>query len=438
MSEGGPGFDRPPVVALLPYQRSVVSAPSRFVWANWSRQVGKSFAFSLRRVLRGLAGGRSQLLLSASERQSRELMAKVRQHCEAIRLMTGLSSRQVRGSRTTRLEVLLPNGARVIGLPANPQTVRGFSGDVFLDEFAMHRDDRSIWGAIFPTILRGDGELDVASTPKGMSNLFYELGRNERFDRSTVTIFEAVRAGLKADVDALRSAMGDEALFRQEFGCEFLDEATALLTYEQISRCEDPSLSPEVDMAALRGSGEPLAVGVDVGRKRDLTVIWVFQRLGDCLVTRGVIEMCGVSFREQAARVREILSLRSVRRCCMDSTGLGMQLAESMVEEFGEHRVEAVTFTGSVKTELAGRLRVMVELCGVRIPAEPEIRNDWHAIRRTIGSGGRVRFEADRGASGHADRFWAAALAVRAAEGLGGAVEYVPGDRLTFARTGVW
>jgi len=425
-------------VELLRYQRSLVASPARFTWANWSRQVGKSFSFSLRRILRGLRRGRSQLLLSASARQSQELMEKVRQHCQALRLATGWSSRYWRGTSMKQFEVTLPNDVRVIGLPANPETVRGFTGDVFLDEFAMHRDDRAIWASIFPTVLRDDGELDVASTPKGMSNLFYELGRNERFARSTVTIFDAVREGLDADIDALRSAMGDEQLFRQEFCCEFLDEATALLTYEQIAGCEDPSLSKALDLSALSKERGELAVGVDVGRKRDLTVIWVLQRAEETLLTQGVIELANAPFREQEARVREILSLASVRRCCMDSTGLGMQLAESIVGAFGEDRVEPVTFTSSVKTGLAGRLRVLVESGQIRIPSEPDIRNDWHSVQRTIGTGGGVRIEADRRSTGHADRFWAAALAVRASESIGGPMEYLSEGRLTFARAGVW
>lgn len=427
-----------PTVDLLGYQRAVVGSRARFVWANWSRQVGKSFAFSLRRILRGMERGRCQLLLSASERQSRELMRKVGQHCRALRLATGWSSRSWRGTSVKELEVTLPGNVRVIGLPANPETVRGFSGDVFLDEFAMHRDDRAIWAAIFPTILRGGGEVDVASTPKGMKNLFYELGRNERFLRTTVTIFDAVRGGLDVDVEALRSAMGDDELFRQEFECEFLDEATAWLTYEQISRCEDPSLPRSLDLAALRKERGELAVGVDVGRKRDLTVMWVLERVGDRLVTRGLVELRNAPFRDQEARLREVLSVRAVRRCCVDSTGLGMQLAESAVEDFGEDRVEPVTFTASTKTELAGRLRILVESGRIRIPSEPEIRNDLHSVQRSIGSGGQVRFEADRGVAGHADRFWSAALAVRAAERSSGPMEYVSDGRLTFARTGVW
>lgn len=427
-----------PVIELLGYQRAAVASPARFMWANWSRQVGKSFAFSLRRVLRGLRRGRSQLLLSASERQSRELMAKVRQHCRALRLACGWSAAAWQDTSAKELEVLLPNNVRILGLPANPETVRGFSGDVFLDEFAMHRDDRAIWAAIFPTILRGDGELDVASTPKGAANLFYELGRNRRFARSTVTIFDAVRDGLDVDVEALRSAMNDDVLFRQEFGCEFLDETSSLLTYEQIARCEDPALSRALDVAALGPESRALAVGVDVGRRRDLTVIWALRREAETLVTVGLLELQGMPFREQEACLRRVLAERCVRRCCVDATGLGMQLAEWAVETFGEHRVEAVTFTPTVKTALAGRMRVLAESGLIRIPLEPEIRNDWHAVHRVIGPGGQVRFEADRNEAGHADRFWAAALAVRAADGMGGPAEYMSEGHLMFARTGVW
>jgi len=66
-----------PAFPLLPYQLRAVQSPARFTWNNWSRQVGKSTAFGLRRVDRGLERKRNQILLSAGERQSRELMLKV-------------------------------------------------------------------------------------------------------------------------------------------------------------------------------------------------------------------------------------------------------------------------------------------------------------------------------------------------------------------------
>ncbi len=137
-----------PVVPLLPYQREDVESEARFRWNCWARQTGKSFTKSLRRVLRGLSRGRTQIFLSAGERQSRELMDKARQHCQALKIATDYYDNRCFGDlRIRQLELALPGGVRVIGLPANPQTARGFTGDVLLDEFAMHAFDRDIWAA---------------------------------------------------------------------------------------------------------------------------------------------------------------------------------------------------------------------------------------------------------------------------------------------------
>ncbi|GMV97376.1 MAG: hypothetical protein AMXMBFR83_17340 [Phycisphaerae bacterium] len=479
-----------PVIPLLAYQRADVESEARYRWCCWSRQTGKSFTKSLRRLLRGMLRRRNQILLSAGERQSRELMLKVRQHCRALNIAASESGPEPfegLGARSLSLE--LPNGVRVIGLPANPQTARGFTGDVLLDEFAMHRDDRAIWAAVFPSVLRGGGELDVASTPKGRDNLFAQLRENERFERSVVTLEEAVAAGLEVDIEAIRQGLHDDELYRQEFLCAFRDEAAAFLTYEQIRRVEEPMLEKEFDLERLGAARGPLYVGMDIGRHRDLTVIWVLEAAEETpvgahpgsdsrrrgwgaddstagtqagrhqeasrapvpqgggarpwtrrvLVTRGVRESRGEPFREQSAALHALLSLRQVRRCCIDAGGMGLPLAEAAVEAFGASRVESVTFTAAVKDDLAGRLRLRVEEGTIRIPVDEAIRNDWHSVRRSVTATGPARYEAAHG-GGHADRFWAACLAVRAA-GKGanaGAIEAIRGAKPRFARVGAW
>jgi len=269
--------------------------------------------------------------------------------------------------------------------------------------------------------------------------VFAELRANARFRHSTVTLPDAVAAGLDVDMDAVREAMGDEQLFRQEFLCEFLDEATAFLTYEQIRACEDEGLRLEQNLGDLGGGRASLCAGVDIGRRRDLTVIWVLAVEGDRLVTRSVMEMRGATFRAQYDALCGLLSVRQVQRVCIDAGGLGMQLAESAVEDFGSWRVEALTFTAPVKTQLAVGLRRMVEERRMRIPVRASIRNDWHSVRRSVGVGGQLRFEVDRQGGDHADRFWAAAMAVRAARAVHrGDAEFLTVRAPRYARRGAW
>jgi phage FluMu gp28-like protein len=380
-------------------------------------------------------------------------MAKARQHCQTLQIATDYyDTRFFKNLSTKQLEIVLPGGVRIIGLPANPQTARGFTGDVLLDEFAMHAFDHEIWAAMFPTLLRGDGELDVASTPKGRGNVFSRLRDNDLFSTSVITLPEAISQGLNADAEETRRAMGDETLYRQEFLCEFIDETTAFLTYDQITACADPTLVLHESVESLNGDGRELFVGVDVGRLRDLTVIWVLARSAgsvrtaspthtgntDVLSTLAIFELGGAPFREQFTLLSELLSLKGVRQCCIDAGGLGMQLAEDLVERFGGHRVEAVTFTASLKSQLACGLRIAIEGQRIRIPNDERIHNDFHSVERSLTESGHFKLSAPRREGSHADRFWAAALSVHAAEVGCGKVECLPTTPLRFARTGTW
>jgi len=427
------------IIPLTAYQRADVESPARFQWDCWARQTGKSFTKSLRRLLRGLARRRTQILLSAGERQSLELMLKVRRHCQALQIASRFHRNLfLEGTRFRRLTIELPGGVRIIGLPANPLTARGFTGDVLLDEFAMHHEDRAIWAAVFPAVLRGDGELDVASTPRGAANMFAALRDNALFRRTVVTLADAMAAGLPADAEALRTAMGDEELFRQEFDCDFLEAGGVFLPAARIAGVEDPTLAVADDPAGLESGADELYGGVDIGRVRDLTVFWVVQRCGGVLVTRMVRCTADEPFRRQREALRALLSLRGLRRCCIDAGGMGMPLAEEAQEAFGPSRVEPVVFTPAVKDELATRLRVRVEEGTIRIPADPAVRADWQSIRRSVATCGPPRYAAG-GAGGNGDRFWAACLAVRAAErGGAGPAEVLCGRGPRFARAGIW
>ena len=100
-----------PIIPLLNYQREDVDSEARFRWNCWARQTGKSFTKSLRRILRGLSRKRTQIFLSAGERQSRELMQKARQHCEALKIANDYYDNLFfRDLSIKQLEIALPGG----------------------------------------------------------------------------------------------------------------------------------------------------------------------------------------------------------------------------------------------------------------------------------------------------------------------------------------
>jgi len=428
---------------LYGYQRRLVEDPARFTWSNFSRQSGKSFAATLRRILRGMARQRNQILLSAGAQPSRELMLKVKQHIEVMQIAASAVMEGeddiFEGVRYKQLEIAIPGlgpgggPLRIIGLPANPRTARGYTGDLLLDEFAMHQHDADIWAAAFPTVTREGGELDVCSTPMGRQNMFYRLKQNDLFHHTTVTIHDAVADGCPLNVDELRRGITDEEKWRQEYLCEFVDEATAFLTHEQICECEKGDLTRELDLDELRELKGDAVVGIDIGRKHDLTVIWAFAVREHVMESLGMLELAKMPFREQFDWASNVICQRCVRRCAVDASGLGMQLAEELVTRFGDHTVEACTLSGPFKEQIASRMRNRFIDRLIHIPVDERIRNDLHSVRKTVTAAGNVRLDAPREEGSHADRFWAAALACHAAAEEGGPIECELGPQLAMA-----
>lgn len=460
-----------PAVKLTEYQRNWVLDKSRFKIGVITRQGGKSFGTSLEAVLDCLERKTMWVFLSAGERQSKELISKAAMHARAAGKVIDVIEDEFTAQDKTKykqLEILFPNGSRIVGLPANPDTARGWTANILLDEFALHRDSREIWKALFFTVTRGF-KVRIISTFKGKANKFYELffsgptlqrytgrdfehvGDRGGWSKHFVDIYQAVEMGLDLRDDEgnliepedLRLALNDDDAWQEEAECIPSDEATAFLTHELISSVEEvrldkkplwaeklvaaaqanykefkktkiaPALPADV-FSGVEFLGD-LYVGMDIGRKRDLSVIWVDQELNGALQSVAVVELKRQPYFVQVQVLHTILSQKGFRRACIDETGLGGQLAEGAQDMFGPHRVEGVPFTPGNKEALAVGLKQNFEDRGSLIPADMTIRNSLHSVKKYATTTKHFRFDAERtDATGHADHFWAKALSVQA------------------------
>lgn len=422
-----------PALPLYAYQRRWVNDDARFKIAMFARQCGKTFTSTLELALdcaraEALGQRRRWVILSRGERQAREAMNEgVKLHLAA--LSAGFKAYDYDWSPGVKaLEVELPGGSKITALPANPDTARGFSANVLLDEFAFHQDSRAIWKALFPVISKPGLKLRVISTPNGKGNKFYDLmtGKDDGWSRHTTDIYQAVADGLPRDIEELRRGAGDDDLWAQEFELKWLDEASAWLTFELITGCEhDMAGQPE------HYQGGPCFVGADIAARNDLFVIWVFEQVGDVLWTREIIERRRITFAEQDMLLDDVFRRYRVIRCCMDQTGMGEKPVEDARARHGSSRVHGVLFTSAAKLELATRGKEGFEDRTLRIPAgRTELRADLHKLKKVTGATGVPRFVADSDSNGHADRTWACFLAQQAAGGGLVSIDFTPAPAL--------
>lgn len=425
-------------LTLYGYQKKWLADKSRFKLGRFARQTGKTFTTTLEIVDDVFEAEAKKhrspwVILSRGERQAAEAMEEgVLRHAKAYgMLMKGMAREDYdfvdedSGLRRRALQLIWPNGNKITALPANPDTARGFSANVFLDEFAFHKDSRKIWTALFPVISAG-WKLRVTSTPNGKGNKFYDLATAPPaagWAQHVVDIHEAVRQGLPRDIEQMRSALMDDDAWDQEFLLKWLDEASAWLSYDLIN-------SVEHDHAGIAEhyTGGPCYVGVDIARRSDNFVIWVDELVGDVLWNRETIVRKRISFAEMDALQDGVEQRYKVVRYCMDQTGMGEKPVEDAKKRYGDSRVEGVLFTGPNKLTLATLIKQSFEDRKSRIPmADPKLRNDLHLVRKVTSPTGAPRFDADADANTHADRFWAKALACLAAHGSHGPVHVESG-----------
>jgi phage FluMu gp28-like protein len=177
---------------------------------------------------------------------------------------------------------------------------------------------------------------------------------------------------------------------------------------------------------------------MDVAATHDFTVIVPLAKTGATLRGIAVLRIQGTRLPAQKAALRPLLADKRVRRAAIDSTGIGLGLVQDMEDEF-PGKVEGVNFaaTAPISERLAAEGRksptarvteiMATELAAahedkrISYPCDATMRDDLRKPHKVTSASGRVSIAAESTQTGHADHFWALALAVRAA--AGGAVE---------------
>lgn len=464
---------------FLAYQEAWLKDQSRMKIAEKSRRIGWTYVQAYEDVRDAARskdeGGFDVWFTSADISAAREYV----RYCTHWAALLGIAAKDLgeivldSDDDVKALSIEFASGFRINALSSNPKGFRSKGGKVVIDEFAFHDQADELWKAAAPTITWGY-PIRVFSSHNGKSSRFYRMAQeaarqDSKWSHHRVTLLDAIKDGLVgrilgkpsdeatpeeiADfIQETREIAGDEETYQQEYLCNPQDDKSAFIPWALIYANE----ADEVPLPKAIYGGEPPArmpgnviaqgvndipvedyalgwsytpgsgryfLGVDIGRKKDLTVMWLAEEVGDVLWARVVLELHAVKFRHQYKHLQALMELCPlhkhtpvVRRCCIDATGMGMQLAEDAAEDYGEVRVEQITFSAPVKQDLATSLKRKYEDRALRNPPDPATRADVNSVKKTTTSAGNVRYEGESN-DGHADRFWAQGLMVHAAGG---------------------
>lgn len=423
-----------PSAYFLPYQIEWLKDQSRYKIMEKSRRIGMTYVQSYEDVRDAATGeGMDVWFSSADDSAAREYIRYCEQWTKLLQIgAESLGEVVIDSEKDIKVYVIeFANGRRINALSSNPKAFRSKGGKLVLDEFAFHESPDAMWKAARPIVTWGY-PVRILSTYNGKSGRYYrmveqaKLGKGD-FKLHTCNIEQAVGDGLadkimgrlltalerKQWILAEKSAVGDEEAWQQEYMCNPADEATAWLTWDLIHAAQSPEAGkPEQYQNGL------CYVGVDIGLRRDLFVIWVLERVGDVLITREVIKLKKSTFAQQDAELRRVMKTYRVAKACIDQTGLGEKSVEDAQAAYGKTRVHGVLMTNPAKQALANGIKGIFEDRKTRIPVDTDTADSLHSVRKLKTLTGLPKFDAERSeATGHADEFWALALAIEAGEG---------------------
>jgi phage FluMu gp28-like protein len=225
-----------------------------------------------------------------------------------------------------------------------------------------------------------------------------------------------------------------------------------LLTHELIQQAQregipidDQAWSP-VSLARMYRAEGDLFLGQDVGRNRDISVQVVLEKIGQTKRVIAMLRMSGMRLPAQQVQLGIVCQLPKFRGALIDMTGLGLGLVEYAQEESWGRNVRGINFAETepinaiIRAEgrKAEKARVTenmatallqtfedkaIEIC---VELDSDAIDDMRKPERITSPGGRVSIAAVRDEAGHADHFWAFALAIRASEEMVVAGKFIP------------
>lgn len=223
-----------------------------------SRQAGKSMAVAAVALEQALNEPAStSLLVSPTQRQSAELLSKVR--TLALGHRTGVELDQ-----SSVLSMRLANGSRIVSLPGRAEVIRGYSADLLvLDEAAWIPDH--LYESVRPMLAVSGGRLVALSTPFGRRGWFHAAwSGTEAWHRTEVTANEVPRISAEFLEEERRSLPAN--VFAAEYMCVFSDTLDSVFSLDDVCDTLSEAVQPLFALSGRESTADGVVVPLFAGQ----------------------------------------------------------------------------------------------------------------------------------------------------------------------------
>lgn len=395
-----------PIAAFDPHHwaKEVWNHPARFKMVCWHRRARKT-TLGINKLVKEAAANTDRVFgyIAPTYKQAKSIVWRdprmIKKYCPRNILKKELNETELYG------EFKSGSILQVLGAD-EPDSLRGKDwAGVVLDEFAMMK--QSVWEEILrPVLTANNGWAWFLFTPKGRNHAYHywENVPNWARDRGEWARFylNAEQSDIiaKESLEQAKAEMPD-ALYRQEFLCEFLEGEGQV--FKGIRHCITGILQEPTP-------GGRYVIGVDLAKTVDFTVLVCIDVFSKRVVAFDRFNE--VSWNLQKLRITDMAKKYNDALVIVDSTGVGDPIFEDL-DRTGV-KVEGFKFTAPSKRGLIERLILAIEQRLILFPNIATLVSELEAFSYEVLPTG-FRYAAPEGM--HDDCVIALGLAVSGLEG---------------------
>lgn len=323
---------------------------------------------------------------------------------DGFKMLDHIPKELLKSTNGTELKIELKNGSIIQLIAANEFKKSGVGANpigVVFSEYSV--TDRDAWMFVSPILAANGGWAIFNFTPRGKNHAWEMLQKakeNAKWFWEVLTV-EDTKVLTPESLEDERKEM-PEALFKQEYYCEFLEGAGQFFRRIKENTYElDKVLPDEGDFQ----------LGVDLAKYQDWTVLTPFNL--NYFYAYPQERFNQVDWNLQKAKI-EATALRFGNALIWaDSTGVGDPIVEdlnNMGLNVGGEEGKGFKFTETSRQNLLNNLAILLEQGKIKIPNDEGLILELESFRYVLSDSGKIKVTVPDGM--HDDRVMSLALSV--------------------------
>jgi len=387
--------------ATFKYQQAVINCPDRFRTVRKPRQLGMTTCFAIEALVDAITYDDYIIcIVSPTKRQSGRMMQYIK---KAFYRLERIYKQKIPTAKFTTEEVYFHHGSEIHSLPNNPAGIEGFDcNHGIIDEaglFVLTEGERII-DSIVGSLAAKQGRLTVSGRPHGKRGLLWQYwdGSNEKYAPFThfkYTWKDRAAEDSKYGVEVGRhKKILTKLQFAEVYDAEFIEEGILVFPHALL----EPALTlwDKENYIIMHHEGTPQLsraryVGVDFGRKRNLTEIHVLQKESNgTLRTLMMHTLSKTNFELQKKYIDDLMVRVNPIQMRIDERGMGLPLLDYFENKHGKRVQPLGLKEGASKEKLILQCRNAFADGIIAIPHNDTLYEQLHCFQKDYTDKGNV------------------------------------------------